>query len=199
MVRKALIVVDVQNDFCPGGTLVVPDGDAVVAPLNKTIEKMVARGLPVIASRDWHPRNSGHFKEFGGPWPAHCVQNTKGAEFHPGLRLPVDAIIISKGLKAEGASREVDGYSVFDGFSSDGESFSSVLERLKVTHLLIGGLATDYCVKATVLDARRLGCYNIDILLFACRGVARDTTEQAVDEMIRAGEVIFFDSYLSRW
>lgn len=179
---SALIIVDVQNDFCPGGALAVPHGDEVVAPLNHLIEMMAARGGRVIPSRDWHPRKSRHFEEFGGRWPVHCVQNTQGAEFHPGLRLPTDAIIISKGLFMGGTSREVDGYSAFDGITKDGESLEWILRRLNIERLHVGGLATDYCVKETVLDACLFG-FSVDVELYACRGLKDDTTREAIRKM----------------
>jgi nicotinamidase/pyrazinamidase len=84
--KEALIVVDVQNDFCPGGTLAVKNGDEVVQPLNRLIEDFLNRGRPVFKTRDWHPARTTHFAAYGGTWPIHCVQNTKGAEFHPDLK-----------------------------------------------------------------------------------------------------------------
>lgn len=192
MSKTALIVVDVQNDFCPGGALAVPHGDEVVAPLNRLIEMMTARGGCVIASRDWHPRRSSHFEKFGGQWSVHCVQNTKGAEFHPGLRFPADTIIISKGLYMEGTSQEVDGYSAFDGIAGGGASGASlewVLRRLNITQLSVGGLATDYCVQKTVLDALELG-FAVDVELYACRGLADDTTREAIRKMYHQLAVI---------
>lgn len=195
--NTALIVVDVQNDFCPGGALPVSRGDEVVAPLNFLIETMVSRGRRVLASRDWHPRNSRHFAEFGGRWPIHCVQNTKGAEFHPGLQLPADAIIISKGLYMKGTSQWVDGYSAFDGVAKDGESLEWVLRRLNITQLSVGGLATDYCVQETVLNARQLG-FAVDVELYACRGLADDTTREAIRKMYHKLAVIHNAPFILR-
>src|SRR5437868_3700655 len=106
----ALLVVDVQNDFCPGGALAVPDGDEVVPILNRWIADAVAARVPVFASRDWHPENHISFKARGGPWPPHCIQNTPGAQFHPDLQLPRDIRIISKAETAD-----VDAYSAFEG------------------------------------------------------------------------------------
>ena len=106
--KKALLIVDVQNDFCPGGALAVPQGDSIVAAINKYIRIFAKRKLPIFASRDWHPVRTRHFRDFGGEWPAHCVQNTKGAQFHPKLRLPKDAVLLYKGM-----SPEEDSYSVF--------------------------------------------------------------------------------------
>lgn len=139
----ALIAVDVQRDFCPGGALVVPDGDAVGAVLNRLA---VEPGL-VIATRDWHPADHASFAAQGGPWPEHCVQGTPGAELHPGLDVGLVDVVIDKGCE-----REREGYS---GFEDTG------LERLLRGHgvatVHIGGLALDYCVRATALDALRAG------------------------------------------
>ena len=106
--RQALIVVDVQNDFCPGGSLAVPDGDEVIAPMNKLIDEFLERGDPVYKSRDWHPPQTKHFQAYGGTWPVHCVQNTQGAEFHPQLKDDPRIRVISKGLG------DTDCYSAFD-------------------------------------------------------------------------------------
>lgn len=180
--NTTLIVVDVQNDFCPGGALAVPHGDDVVAPLNLLMREISDNGGLIIVSRDWHPRNSRHFAEFGGQWPVHCVQNTKGAEFHPGLQLPADAIIISKGLCTKGTSQEVDGYSAFDGITTREESLEGVLRRLQIRYIHVGGLATDYCVKETVMSARQFG-FAVDVALYACRHMAEDTRDKAIAEM----------------
>jgi len=108
--KKALIVVDVQNDFCPGGSLAVAQGDEVVTPLNKLMKEFLDRGEPVYKTRDWHPEKTKHFAAFGGAWPVHCVQNTRGAEFHPDLLDDPRITIISKGF-----DERADGYSGFDG------------------------------------------------------------------------------------
>lgn len=192
MSKTALIVVDVQNDFCPGGALAVPHGDEVVVPLNLLMREISDNGGLIVVSRDWHPRRSSHFAEFGGRWPVHCVQNTKGAEFHPRLQLPDDAIIISKGLYMEGTSQEVDGYSAFDGIAGGGASGASlewVLRRLNITRLSVGGLATDYCVLNTVISARQLG-FSVDVELYACRGIEDNTTREAIRKMYHQLAVI---------
>ncbi|MEK7280616.1 MAG: isochorismatase family protein, partial [Nitrospirota bacterium] len=139
----ALIIVDVQNDFCPGGALPVIDGDKVVPVLNGYIKRFREEGAPVIATRDWHPNNHNSFKESGGIWPPHCVQGTLGAQFHPGLDLSGDVRIISKG-----ASPKDEAYSGFQG-----TYLATELKKKGIQTLYIGGLATDYCVKHTVLDA----------------------------------------------
>jgi nicotinamidase/pyrazinamidase len=181
-VRSALLIVDVQNDFCPGGALPVADGHRVVPVLNRCIERFVAEGRPVYASRDWHPPVTSHFREHGGRWPPHCVQHTKGAEFHPALRLPAGAIIVTKG-EDPGA----EGYSVFDGRTPDGR-FEADLRRRGIGHLYVGGLATDYCVRQSVLDALARG-FRVRVLTDAVAGVnvQPDDSARALDEMRRAG------------
>lgn len=163
--NSALLVVDVQNDFCPGGGLAVPEGDQVVPVLNRVISVLGRERVPVYASRDWHPADTRHFREHGGPWPPHCVQGTDGAAFHPDLRLPSDALIVSKGADAS-----ADGYSPFEGRTSDGAGLLDDLRRRGIRHLYVGGLATDYCVKAAVLDALRAGL-RVTVLTDAIRGV----------------------------
>lgn len=157
--KRALIVVDVQNDFCPGGALAVAYGDEVVAPLNKLITEFLERGEPVFKSRDWHPAKTKHFQKYGGTWPVHCVQNTKGAEFHPDLVDDIHIRIISKGLGDE------DCYSAFDG-----TDLALQLRRLGVSEVWVGGLATDYCVRNTVLDAVKEG-FTVKALENAMRPV----------------------------
>jgi|DewCreStandDraft_5_1066085.scaffolds.fasta_scaffold00111_15 nicotinamidase/pyrazinamidase len=183
MPEEALIIVDVQNDFCPGGALPVPEGDKVVPVLNEYIRRMKARGAVIFASRDWHPQQTKHFKEFGGVWPPHCVQGTKGAEFHPELRLPEDAVVISKGMDPE-----QDAYSAFQAVTPEGTPLAEALRRLGVKHVYVGGLATDYCVKATTLDALKAG-FKATLLVDASRGVnvRPHDSEEAIEEMVRAG------------
>src|SRR5512132_161077 len=142
--RSALLIVDVQKDFCPGGALPAPGGDRIIPALNRHLAEARERGLPVYASRDWHPAVTSHFKEYGGEWPPHCVQGSAGAQFHGDLKLPADAIVISKG---DDAAKP--GYSAVDGHTSDGEKLLHELRDRHVTRLYVGGIATDYCVKAT--------------------------------------------------
>ena len=179
----ALLLVDVQNDFCPGGALPVPDGDKVVVPLNLVASCFESAGLAVVASRDWHPEVTCHFKEFGGDWPPHCVQGSPGAEFHPALRLPDATVIISKGI-----SPDSDSYSAFDGRSEDGLSLDENLSALNVQRLYIGGLATDYCVRSSVLDALSAG-YDVTVLEDAIAGVDinQGDSVKALEEMRLAG------------
>jgi nicotinamidase/pyrazinamidase len=179
----ALLIIDVQNDFCPGGALPVADGDRVVAPLNRAAELFAAAGLPVVASRDWHPEKTGHFRAYGGIWPPHCVQESRGAEFHPELKLPPGYLLISKGFEAEG-----DSYSAFDGQLADGHTLLQLLKSLGVAQVYAGGLATDYCVKETVLAALRYG-FTVTVLEDAIAGVdvSPGDSLQALTEMQTAG------------
>ncbi len=181
--KPALLVVDVQNDFCPGGALAVTDGDRVVAPLNRAAAIFAAAHLPVLASRDWHPARSAHFQPFGGPWPAHCVQDTPGAELHPRLHLPDTGILLSKGM-----DETRDGYSAFDGMTEAGSPLAEVLGEHTVNHLYVGGLATDYCVRATVLDALERG-FAVTLLVDAVAGVdvQPGDSKRALAEMASAG------------
>ncbi len=147
-----LLLVDPQNDFCPGGSLGVPDGDAVIPVLNAWTTAAQHAGAPIFVSRDWHPPVTTHFKDGGGRWPPHCVMGTHGAKFHPDLRLPADALIVSKGMgEAE------DAYSAFQARTESNVPLSAMLEAKSITHLYIAGLATDYCVKSSALDALERG------------------------------------------
>jgi len=178
--NSAIIAVDIQNDFCPGGALPVPDGDAVVYSMNLYITKFSKMGLPVYFTRDWHPQNHISFKTNGGIWPEHCVQETYGAELHKKLLIPSRAVIISKGI-----SPDNDGYSGFEETDLDKR-----LKAKNIRQLFIGGLATDYCVKSTVLDALHAG-FDVVFLSDASKGVDVNTgaSEQAIDEMLREGAV----------
>jgi nicotinamidase/pyrazinamidase len=180
---SGLLIVDVQNDFCPGGALGVPDGDRVVEPLNRAAERFWEAGLPVFASRDWHPAVTRHFREYGGAWPPHCVQGTPGADFHPGLRLPAGTVVISKGTDPD-----LDSYSAFEGVLEDGATLASRLATLGVRHIYIGGLATDYCVRSSALDAVRAGL-RATVLTDAVAGVDLEPGDSALalEEMVRAG------------
>ena len=176
--RDALIIVDIQRDFCPSGALPVPNGDAVVPVLNEYIKIFRKAGASIYATRDWHPPNHASFKENGGIWPSHCVQNTEGAEFHSDLKLPKGAVVVSKAIDPD---REA--YSGFEGTNLKEELGGKGIERA-----FIGGLATDYCVKSTVLDAIKLGFETV-LLEDAIRGVnvKPDDDERAIKEMVAAG------------
>jgi nicotinamidase-related amidase len=176
--KTALIVVDVQNDFCPGGALPVSAGDSVVPVLNRYIDLFWRSNAPIFATRDWHPENHLSFKERGGPWPPHCVQGTKGAAFHPHLSLPKNVTIISKGTDPD---REA-----YSGFQ--GTDLTDRLKQQKVGRVFVGGLATDYCVKNTVLDSLKAGFETV-LLEDASRGVEVQPgdSERAIDEIKKAG------------
>ena len=183
---SAILVVDVQNDFCTGGALAVGGSDAVVDALNRHIDDSAAAGLPVYASRDWHPARTTHFTDYGGEWPVHCVQDSIGAQFHPRLRLPGNAIVVTKG-----ADSEAPGYSAFEGTTADGDSLLADLRRRGVSHLFVGGLATDYCVRASVLDALAAGL-KVTVLSDAIAGVDLQPGDsaRALEEMRSRGAVV---------
>jgi len=201
MTIRALILVDIQNDFCPGGALAVPGGDEVVGVANR----LMAAGVfdVVVATRDWHPAGHGSFasrhagKAVGDTvdlaglpqflWPDHCVQSTRGAEFAVGLnRARIDAVI------HKGVDPDVDSYSgFFDNARRHATGLADTLRQRNVTDVYIMGLATDYCVKATALDAASLG-FRTHLLLDGCRGVNvhEGDVDQAVEDMSRAGVAI---------
>lgn len=174
----ALLIVDVQNDFLPGGSLAVADGDQVVPVLNECIHLFLQRDLPIFATRDWHPVHHCSFVEQGGPWPPHCIAGTTGAAFPSELALPISAVLVSK---AEQENR--DAYSGFEG-----TSLHQQLCELGATRLFAGGLATDYCVLSTVKDAMNLG-YRVYLLIDAIRAVdvQPGDGERAIDEMLALG------------
>ena len=182
----AVLVIDVQRDFCAGGALAVPAGDAVVPVLNDVIRGAADRRMPVYASRDWHPATTGHFVTGGGVWPVHCVAGSDGARFHPDLRLPADAAVVSKGVEAD-----EDGFSAFDGRLEDGATLEESLRAAGVARLIVGGLATDYCVRATVLDGLRKG-WPVTLLTDAVAAVnlERDDGTRALEEMRATGAVL---------
>lgn len=182
----ALIIVDVQNDFCPGGALPVTDGDKVLPVLNLYIKRFREEGAPVFATRDWHPKNHISFKGNGGIWPPHCVQGTNGAQFHTGLAISKDVEVVSKG-----ASPKDEAYSGFQGTNLTAE-----LKDRGIKTLYVGGLATDYCVKHTVLDARKAG-FEVFFLEDGSKGVEVNIgdSKKAIDDMLSAGakSIVFAD------
>ena len=178
----ALLVIDVQNDFCPGGALPIDEGDSVVPVLNRWLRAARERGLPVYASRDWHPLGHPSFVEAGGPWPAHCVQDTEGAAFHAGLELPDDAVLVAKGVRFD-----VDQYSAFHE-----TGFAERLRRDGVSRLFVAGLALDVCVRATVLDALGAGL-EVRVLVDATRPVAAEQGRSALEEMESGGAILEVD------
>lgn len=184
--KAALLIVDVQNDFCPGGALQIVDGDRVIEPINRAAQQFVAARLPVLASRDWHPPVTRHFRDHGGIWPVHCVRGTKGAAFHPALRLPEGTVVLSKGIDPELA-----GYSAFEGVTDDGRPLEELLSKLEVRRLYICGLATDYCVLCTAREALRIGL-EVTVLTDAVAGVDLIPGESAtaLEDMEKAGAVL---------
>lgn len=180
--RKALLLVDVQKDFFPGGALAVPEGDRIIPPLNGLIRRCRKSNIPVMATRDWHPPGHCSFKESGGPWPAHCVRDTPGAEFHPLLDIDFSHdIIISKA-----AQRERDAYSGFED-----TDLREVLKENAIEILFVGGLATDYCVQATALDARKEG-FQVLVVTDGIQGVEihPGDSQRALEAMRKAGVVL---------
>lgn len=175
----ALLIVDVQLDFCPGGALPVPDGDAVVPALNAWIACAVAGGAIVVASRDWHPAGHPSFVSEGGPWPPHCLQDAPGAAFHKGLRLPRGTILVSKGTRFD-----KDQYSAFDE-----TGLAVVLQRRNIRRAWIGGLALDICVQATALDAVRAG-FETHVIHEACRALSPASETSALTKMRDDGVIV---------
>lgn len=174
----ALLVVDVQNDFLPGGTLAVAEGDAVVPVLNRYIAGFERRRLPIIATRDWHPPDHCSFRVQGGPWPPHCIAGTHGAEFAMDLALPPGTRLISKATRAD-----TEAYSGFEG-----TDLASRLRLLHCTRVFIGGLTTDYCVKESTLDALEAG-FEVVVLEDATRAVDvhPGDGQRALQEILRRG------------
>jgi len=175
----ALLIVDVQNDFLPGGSLAVAHGDEVIAPVNGYIEIFHRRGLPIFASRDWHPADHISFVAQGGPWPPHCVPGTPGAEFAKALHLPPETEVISKASRAD----------VYSDFQET--DLAEQLHSREIVRLFVGGLATDYCVRATVEDAIRAG-FGVVLLTDAVRAVNvhPHDGEEALHAMEEEGAVL---------
>ena len=172
----ALIVVDVQKDFCPGGALPIEKGDEVVPVLNRWITAATEKGVPIYASRDWHPIHHMSFKEQGGLWPPHCIQDTDGAAFHPDLELPMETNKITKGVRFD-----KDQNSAFDQ-----TGLAVHLREHGIKRVWVGGLAQDVCVLATVLDARKEG-FEVEVIMDATRPVTAEGGARANREMRNAG------------
>jgi len=175
--QTALVVVDIQNDFCPGGALPVKDGDKVIPVLNKYIDRFRKAGAPILFTRDWHPPDHSSFKAQGGPWPPHCVQNSEGARFHPDLYIPPEGEVVSK------ADKKDEAYSFFKG-----TNLAQKLKERGIRRLFVGGLATDYCVKETVSDGLKYG-FEVFQLDDASKGVNVNPgdSERALQEMVAKG------------
>lgn len=185
---NALLVIDVQNDFCEGGSLAVTGGAAVAAGISSYLEDSKASYDYVIASRDWHSEvgsNGGHFAlegetpDFVNTWPIHCVANTHGSEYHPSLNLNQIDLHIEKGQGKPS-------YSIFEGTTPEGEDFASLLTRLDITNVDVAGLATDYCVLASALDSRTHGL-NVRVLSKLVAGVGVDTSKEALVKLADSG------------
>ena len=172
----ALLLIDVQVDFCPGGNLPIDEGDRIVPFLNRCIEAAQAAGVPVVCSRDWHPRQHPSFVDSGGDWPPHCVQDTPGAAFHPELKLPGDAVILCKGTRLD-----VDQLNAFEQ-----TGLETLLKKMGVTRLWVAGLALDVCVVLTVEGARQHG-FEVEVLLEGCRPVTEAGGLEAMAQMQLAG------------
>jgi nicotinamidase/pyrazinamidase len=175
---RGLLIVDVQNDFCPGGTLAVPEGDAVVPVINRLIDRFAV----IVASKDWHPEQSVHFQH----WPLHCIQNTRGAEFHPQLKKEKVQQVFLKGTRDKD-----DGYSAFEATNLD---LSGYLKSKGVTDLYVTGLATDYCVKASAIDAAKEGFKTIVVTDAVSAVNVKPNDGQEALEVMKAAGVILIDS-----
>jgi nicotinamidase/pyrazinamidase len=175
-----------QNDFCPGGALGVSKADTIIPRINKYMGLFIRRGLPVFLSRDWHPAQTAHFMKFGGKWPVHCIENTKGAEFHPGIKVPQHAILLYKGMDPR-----KDSYSVFQAEDAYHTGFPVLLKMLGIKELYVAGLATDYCVKFTALDAVKKGL-KVNVLVDGLRGVdiRPHDSEKALEQMKKKGVIL---------
>jgi nicotinamidase/pyrazinamidase len=177
----ALLVVDVQVDFMPGGALGVRRGDEILDPINRLVDRWRAAGLPVFLTRDWHPPDHCSFVDRGGPWPVHCVAGSQGARFSPALRVPDDACIVSKATRPD-----EEAYSAFRG-----TGLADRLRRARVERIFVAGLATDYCVRASTNDARAAG-FEVVILTDVVRAVEVQPGDgqRALDEMASAGATL---------
>ncbi|HID79702.1 MAG TPA: nicotinamidase [Aquifex aeolicus] len=176
--KDGLILVDIQKDFLPGGALPVPEGNKVIEPANRYIEIFTKAKAPIFATRDWHPENHISFKENGGIWPKHCVQNTEGARFADNLKLPPEVFIINKGDRAE-----FDAYSGFQG-----TILENLLRERGVKRIFVGGLATDYCVLNTVLGGLNLG-FQVFWLSDASKGITPEGEQRARNLMLNGGAI----------
>lgn len=184
--NKALLVVDVQNDFCEGGSLAVSGGAAVAKKISEYLNS--ADYDLVVASRDWHDsdnNNSGHFADassdpdYKNSWPVHCVANSEGAKYHPNLDLNLIQAHVYKGQGAHG-------YSAFEGVTEDGGTLEQLLKNENINQLDVVGIATDHCVLASALDAKKLGL-SVRVISSLTAGVSPESTEQAIDSLIDSG------------
>ncbi len=184
----ALLIVDPQNDFLPGGSLAVPRGDEIIPILNRLIDAAAKLGIPIIVSRDWHPLNHISFKTQGGRWPVHCVQNTEGAAFHKDLAIPKNAIIIDKAFDADHEA-----YSAFEGVTHDDHvPLAEIIRQLSIKRIWIGGLALDYCVHFSAVGAHKLGL-EYHVILPACRSIAKQTEGKAMQDLEKLSAIFETD------
>ena len=177
--ERALLLVDIQNDFCEGGSLEVPNASDILPVVNNLINGARASGQTIIASRDWHTVDHSSFEDRGGPWPPHCIQDTEGAAFHPELALPDEAVRVSKGT-----GFDTDAYSAFDG-----TQLNNYLDRHGIRHLTVVGLALDVCVRATVLDALENG-FSVELVADGTRAVKQEEAGDVFEELRVAGASI---------
>jgi nicotinamidase/pyrazinamidase len=180
----ALLIIDVQTDFFPGGALPVPDGDKIIPIVNEWIAAADAVDIPIFASRDWHPKNHCSFKEHGGLWPEHCVQNSPGAEFHPAIHLPDHTIIINKA-----DTPDFETHSAFEGKTVDGRLPKMVMQQREIKRLWVLGLTLDYCVSASIMHGCQNG-YEVHLILAGTRAITVDTGQEALKKIRKKGAII---------
>ncbi|MCL5063720.1 MAG: bifunctional nicotinamidase/pyrazinamidase [Firmicutes bacterium] len=188
--RQALVIVDAQNDFFPGGALAVPHGDDIIPVLNRWLAYFMDQGLPIALTQDFHPANHCSFHAQGGPWPPHCVQQSVGAAFYPALA-SLDSVAIFR----KGSHPDRDAYSGFEGVDEHGLGLAQWLHQRGVQSLIVGGLATDYCVRATVLDGLGAG-FSVTVLENGIRGVEANPgdSSRAIADMISHGALVTKDA-----
>ncbi len=186
--QDALLITDIQLDFLPGGALPVEGGNEIIPVINEYINHFLASKAHIVASRDWHPQDHISFNTMGGPWPSHCIKDTAGAQFSPNLKLPASTTIISKATEPNHEA-----YSAFDH-----TNLEETLKNISVLRLFVSGLATDYCVVNTVLDALKLG-FEVVVLIDATRGinVKAGDVDRAVEAMVEGGAVLASDADLA--
>ena len=178
---KVLMVVDAQRDFMPGGSLAVPNGDQIVSFINQ----IKSRYDLVVWTKDWHPKDHCSFKENGGIWPVHCVKENIGSHLHRDLKVSSGDIVVTKGQRTA-----FDSYSAFKDDGGERTEICKLLKKRGVDSLDICGLATEYCLKFTVLDALQFG-FKVNVLIHGCRGISDDEVAKAIKEMRGAGAKVF--------
>lgn len=182
---SALIVIDVQNDFCPGGALSLPEGDQIIPAIDDCLAYAKAQQWLVIASRDWHPKEHCSFTAQGGPWPEHCVQGSEGAAFYPALQLPANAVVVNKAFEVDQET-----YSALSGVvDATQQPVKDFLKQQGVDDIFVCGLALDYCVFATANEACQAG-YRVHVVLPACRGIDSMRCKQCLMNLRQMGVLI---------